>query len=643
VGKTFRLGERVFEIVGVAPRGFTGTENGIFTDVFLPTMMHAGVVRDDWTWFRTLARLQPGQATEPVRARLDATSQNFERQRMQRIPGLTKLGIDQQLSQIVVLEPAAAGASELQRNYRVALIALGVLVALVLLIACANVANLMTAQAAARAREMALRVSIGAGRGRLIQLVLVESAWMALLSAVLGGWFAWQSAPFVVSMINPAGNPARLTLPADWRVAGFGLVLTTLVMLLFGLAPALRASAVKPARALKGGSDPPARRRLTHTLIAVQVAFCFLVLFVAGLFGATFVRLSHVDTGFSSERLLLLDTAAPKDEASVYWDQVAERLRATPGVEKVAISGWPLLNGGSWNGFISVQGGPMGPTLGYFLGVSPGWLDTMEIRLIEGADFRAQDISPGAAIVNEAFVKAFFHGVDPMGKPFAKGLAPYVVVGVAADAVYRNVREGIIPVAYVPLHGVDTKGVATPLSHATFAVRTSSAHPLAMAATLRREVTRARGEFRVSNVRSQAELVAAQTVRERLVAMLALFFAGVALLLAAIGLYGVLDYSVLQRRREIGIRIAIGAQAMDIARRVTGEVFGMVMAGAAAGVGLGMVSVRYIEALLYQVKPADPLMVAIPMVTVVAVAILAAAPAVVRAVRIDAVKMLRSE
>ncbi len=191
------------------------------------------------------------------------------------------------------MEPAAAGASGLQQNYRPALLALAVLVALVLLIACANVANLMTAQAAARAREMALRVSIGAGRGRLVQLVLVESAMIAFLAAAMGGVFAWWSAPFVVGMINPPDNPARLSLPADWRVLGFGLALTLAVTFLFGLAPALRASAVNPASALKGGSDPHARRRSMHALIAAQSAFCFLVLFVAGLFVTTFDRLSH--------------------------------------------------------------------------------------------------------------------------------------------------------------------------------------------------------------------------------------------------------------------------------------------------------------------------------------------------------------
>jgi ABC-type antimicrobial peptide transport system permease subunit len=204
-------------------------------------------------------------------------------------------------------------------------------------------------------------------------------------------------------------------------------------------------------------------------------------------------------------------------------------------------------------------------------------------------------------------------------------------------------REPILPVAYVPFHPVDANGAMQPIRQATFIVRTASANPLALASTLRREVPRAGSDFRVSNIRTQAELVRAQTVRERLLGMLALFFAVVALLLAGIGLYGVLDYSVVQRQREIGIRMAIGAQAGDIARRVTADVFLMVLVGALAGVTLGLGGVRYIAALLYQVKPTGVDMLALPAAAILAAALLAALPAVIHAVRIDPVTSLRSE
>lgn len=652
IGRTFRMAvdarasepiSTLYEIVGVVAGPFAGTETGTVTDIFVATMMHPGVVHDDWTWHRILARLKPGAAVEPVRAKLDAESQAFERERAKGFKGMSKESIDKFLAQTLVLEPAGAGASQLQQSYRRSLVALAVLVGLVLLIACANVANLMTAQAAARSREMALRVSIGAGRWRLVQLVLVESAMLALLAAAIGGVFALWAAPFVVSRINPPDNPARLALPADWRVLAFGMILTLGVILLFGLIPALRASAVKPASALKGGEDPHSRRPLMHALIGAQVAFGFLVLFVAGLFAATFERLSNRPVGFSAERVLTLETVAQRPQPPVFWDQVVEHLRGVPGVEAVALAGFPLLGDAAWNGFISVNGAPPGPVLGYFLNVSPGWTEAMKVAFVDGRDFRPDETFPGVAIVNETFVKQFFNGENPIGRSFEKGNSRCQVVGVVRDAPYWKLRDPILPVAYVPFHSVDGSGALKPIRGGTLIVRTSSANPLAMASTLRREVQRARPEFRVSNIRTQMEINQSQTVRERLLAMLAQFFAVVAVLLAGIGLYGVLDYSVLQRRREIGIRIAIGARAGDIAGRVTAEAFSMVAAGAAAGVALGLASVRFIDTLLYQVKANDPAMLAVPAVTILAAALLAALVPVIRAVRIDPVTMLRSD
>jgi predicted permease len=648
LGRSFRMDENLYQIVGVAPERFTGTEPGTVTDIFIPTMMHPGVVRSDWTWMRTLARVKPGVPLESLREQLNAISLAFETERAKGFLAFPKQELDNWLKQKVLLEPAAAGVSDLQNDYRRPLVALGVLVVLVLLIACANVANLMTAQAAARAREMALRVSIGAGRRRLVQLVLVESAWIAIFAAALGGVFAWWSAPLVVRMINPPDNPAHLALPADWRVLGFGVALTIGVTLLFGLAPALRASATNPVSALKGGEDPHSRRRLMHALVAVQTAFCFLVLFVAGLFVATFERLSHQSTGFSAERLLTLETVAERPQSPDYWDQVTEHLRSVPGVERVGLASSVLLGGWSWNNFISVNGAPSNGVLAYMLSVSPGWAEAMKIPFIGGRDFRASDKYPGVAIINETFAREYFNSENPIGKSFemAPGGGPrlrFEVVGLVGDVRYRNIREPILPQAYYPFRSVDAKGALRPQGFGTFIVRTSSPNPLAMASILRREVPRARPEFRVSNIRTQAEINQAHTVRERLLARLALFFAVVALLLAGVGLYGVLDYSVLQRRREIGIRMALGAPAGHIARRVTVDVFSMVLAGALGGLALGMASVRYIEALLYQVKPTDPGMLALPSLTILAAALMAALPAIIRAVRIDPATVLRAE
>jgi putative ABC transport system permease protein len=649
VGRSFRLGNDLYEIVGVAPQGFTGTEPGTFIDIFLPTMMNPWVERSDASWFRPFAVLKPGVAIEPLRTRLDAIQRTFNEERARAWTSQTKLFLERFLNQKLLLQPAASGVSGMQNSYSRSLVVLSVLVALVLLIACANVANLITAQAAARAREMALRVSIGAGRWRLVQMVLVESALLGFLAAAIGGLFAWWAAPFVVGRINPPDNPARLALPADWRVLGFGMALALAVTFVFGLAPALRASSLKPASALKGGDDPHSRRRLMHTLISAQVAFCFIVHFSAGLFVASFHRLANQPLGFSPEGVLTLDSAAKRPQPAELWEQVSDHLRTVGGVQSVALAAWPLLSGTGSNGFIWVNGAPT-EVLAYFLAVSPGWIDTMRIPLIEGRDLRPGETYPNVAIVNQAFVRQCLGGdANPVGKWFERETGDGVtrarlqVVGVAGDARYRNMREPITPTAYVPFASVDRKGAPQPKGSATFVVRTSSPNPGALGAILRQEVPRARPEFRVSNIRSQVDLDRQHTVRERLLAMLGVFFAAVALLLSGIGLYGVLDYSVLQRRREIGIRIAIGAPAADIARRVIVEALYMVLVGAVAGLVVGLASVRFVAALLYQVHATEMGMLVPPCLTILASALLAALPALVRAVRIDPVAMLRAE
>jgi len=411
------------------------------------------------------------------------------------------------------------------------------------------------------------------------------------------------------------------------------------VTFLFGLLPALRASAVKPASALKGGDDPHSRRRLMHALIAVQVAFCFVVHFAAGSFVSTLDKLAHQPTGFSAERLLTIETVARRPQPTELWYQVAGHLRELSGVESAAVAAWPLLDNNGQNGFVSVNGAPPHELLAYFLPVSPGWLDTMKIPLIDGRDFRSGDTNPGVALVNQAFAKEYFNGEDPVGKSFDRGKQHLEIVGLVRDARYRDMREPITATAYIPLRFPPPES----LDRATFLVRTSSSNPLALASLLRQEIQRARLEFRVSNLRTQMEINEAQTVRERLLAMLAVFFAAVGLLLAGIGLYGVLDYSVLQRRREFGIRLALGAPASNIVRRVTVGVFSMVLLGSAAGAGIGLLLEPYVKSLLYQVKPSDLSALILPSLTILVATLLAVLPAVIRALRIDAPAMLRVE
>jgi predicted permease len=651
VGRTFRTGNDVLEIVGVAPKGFQGTETGSPTDVFAPIAMKnpRTLASLNNFWMRILLQLKPGVAAEPIQDKLRATFYSIQEERVKGFPAQSKRDRDRMFQERLSLAAASSGRSNVQRYYAQPLMILGLLVAMVLLIACANVANLMTAQASARAREMALRVSIGAGRWRLVQLVLVESAWLALLSTALGGVFAWWSAPFIVRMMAPGAYPVQFELPFDWRVFGFGLLLAAAVTFLFGLTPAMRASAVKPVSALRGGEDPHWRGRLMRLLIAAQVAFCFLVHLSAGMFVTTFERLSNQPMGFSSERILNLEAVTSSPQSPVLWGQVAEYLRGVPGVEKVGLIGWPLLSGESAVGNISINGAPPSEVFADFVTISPGWADLMRIPLLSGRDFRPNDAYPAVAIVNQAFAKQYFNGQDPVGRWFdrvepAGGRATIQVVGWIRDARSRDrLRVPVRPTAYIPFPSTDSSGAWKPAGRGTFVIRTASRNPLAMAGILRKEVAEARPGFRVRDVHTQVELNQTDTVRERMLAVLASFFAIVALLLAGVGLYGVLDYSVVQRRREIGIRIAIGAQPADIVRRVSADGFAMVLLGAAAGLAIGMASVRYIGSLLFQVRLTDVSILALPSLAIFGAALLAALPAVIRAIRIDPVKMLRSQ
>jgi predicted permease len=651
IGQAIRLNDQTYEIVGVAPRGFIGTEPGRITDVFVPATMNVEALNSPgWSWFRIWVRPRPGVLAAEVQQVVQTAFTEEHRQRVKTMtPETPRAAIDAYLKNTIVLLPAASGASGMQKNFRRPLLILGALVVLVLLIACTNVANLLIGQAVSRGREMALRVSIGAERWRLIRLVLVESALLAICASLVGTLVGWWFAPLIVSMLAPAEDPVRLVLDADWRAIAFAVMLALLVTCFFGLAPAVRASSFNPLSALRGASNPRGHRRLMDGLIAVQMAFCVFVLVVAALFVATFTRLSNLPLGFAHEHSLVIDVMERgKPQPVETWTQLTDSLRQIPGVDAAAMAGWALLSENRWTGLIFVAGRPLDTRPAYFLEVAPGFFDTMRIDRIDGRDFRLGDRAPrvdeqnqpipGVAIVNETFARLYFDGRNPIGgqvtvrRGKTNVQTPIEIVGVVRDTLYANVRDPIRPIVFVPM-GARNNG--------TVLIRTSG-DPLALASTLRHQISAARPGLRMQ-VAPMTSLVRRQIIRERLLAALSLFFAAIALLLACVGLYGVLNYGIVQRRREIGIRMALGARAAHVVRGVARHMTVMVTVGAVVGLAAGLSFGRVVERLLFQVKAVDPLVLATPLGTLAAAAALAALPPILRAVRIDPAQTLRAE
>jgi predicted permease len=370
--------------------------------------------------------------------------------------------------------------------------------------------------------------------------------------------------------------------------------------------------------------------------VAAQVAFCFLVHFVAGLFVGSFDRLVSQPTGFDAQGLLIANVRAQDKVPLAGWQEVEDRLRELPGVAAAGTSRWPLMSDYIGRSQVWVAGKRPKDESPLFLEVSPGWFETMRIPFRDGAAFRRAQAN--AVVVNQRFAAEYLPGRVATGAAFERRIqnrmTPFEITGVTGDVRSRGMRDPFEPTMFVPFGESDW---------GSFLVRVDGPNPLALASTLREEIPRVRPEFRVSNITTQEALVQSHTIRERLLAMLSAFFAGVALVLAAVGLFGVLSYAVVQRTREIGIRMALGAKPGHVARKVTAEVFGMLILGSVAGLAAGLAAERYIESLLFEVKATDAPMLALPVVTIFAAALVAALPPVLRAIRIDPATALRSE
>jgi putative ABC transport system permease protein len=640
VGRSLRVGGAAYTIVGVVQPGFTGTETGTVTDVFLPTAMNRSVSEVGDSWIRILVHLEPGVSAPSLRDRLTPIFLAFREEKSRGMRGTRPELVQRFLSERMDIHPAPSGVSGLQQEYRRPLLALGLLVALVLGIACVNLAQLQAAHTAARRGELALRTAIGAGRRRLVQMIAVESLVVAALATLVGWVFAVGTTRYVLRLLGGA-HPVRLDLAPDWRVAAFAGLLALLATASFGLAPAWRSAAIRPMHAIRGGAGD--RRRLAPVLIAMQSAFCAVIVVFAALFVGTFDRIARQPMGFTADGVVLVDVFSRSPQPLTAWDDASAALAGVPGVERVAMAAYPLLSGQSSNGFIAIAGGIPERTLSTFLSVSPGWLDAMRVSLVAGRDFGPADTRPGSAIVNQAFADTYFAGLDPIGRTFDRTNASgrFTVVGVVANVRYRDLRGAIQPTAFLPRRVVDAKGQTEAVWGGTFVVRTGLADPAAVATTLRRTIAARQPSLLVSTVRTQHELIEAATRRERLLSLLGAFFAAVALLLAGVGLYGVLDDAVVQRRREIGIRLAIGAGAAHVLRTATAGALTMVGVGGLAGWGGAVLLARSLGALVYDVQATSPAIAAAPCIALLTVAGLAALRPALQALRIDPARVLR--
>jgi predicted permease len=649
VGSKFAFGEKRREIVGVAQESFTGIEPGRLVDLWVPIAMYdAGgftFTNREWNWLGVLGRLNPGVARERARDVLQAPFSQFRRELMARRSGPQNPPerIERDINAPLTLESAANGPSGLRRQFDRPLWILSILAGLVLLISVSNVANLYLARAALREREMSLRLSIGASRLRLVQQMLIESVLIAGVASVCGLLFARVAGPSIIEMLAPSTNPVYLDLRSDWRMLAFLCIAGALTSMLFGLAPALRASGVAPIGVLRS-EEPRAscRNGLPRPLVAVQVSFSLAMLFVAGLLLLSFGRLANTDLGFGKDDVLLvkIEARAVQDPevARIADLQLLERVRSVPGVSHASLSAWPLFSHGGWISLVRVAGHESDTFSPPHIPVSPGFFDSMRIRLVEGRDFLPSDsepLEPTAVIVNEAFVRRYFGAVSPIGRVYDRtGQGKPVrqeIVGVVTDARLDNPRSLPPPTVYVPLRGLGTMQVRT------------AGDALALRAVIDREIRATHPSLRATEFALQATLVANTLLRERLLALLSGFFAAVGLLMAAVGLYGVLSYSVVRRTREIGIRIALGAKSGALVIAVVRDAALMTGIGIVVGLAGGVYLAGFVKGWLHEVRATDAFSIAMPVGCLLLTAFFAAVPAARRASRLDPAEALRSE
>jgi putative ABC transport system permease protein len=658
IGRYIMLNRVAFTIIGVTPPAFFGPEVGQRFDVAIPLGTEQLIDgsesvldrRSTW-WLRMVARLQPGQSVTAA-----ATALNGIRPQIREATLPTDWRpewLADYLTKPFTLAPAATGESFLRSRYQQPLVAIMVVVGLVLLIACANIANLLLARAAARRHELSVRQALGASRARLGGQLLLESLVLSGTGALLGLGLAQGISRLLVRALSVRGGAVFLDLSIDWRVLVFTVAVTVGTALLFGTAPALTATRVEPIDALKeqGRGVGGGRARFAATLVTAQVALSLVLVVAAGLFVRTFAALANRDLGFDRTGVLVArvdaqnSSAAPADRLRLF-QRIRAAAAAVPGVERAALSNVTPVSGMSWEEDAEIVGAPPPPQDErhvHLNGVSPGWFATYRTPLLAGRDLDARDQAnaPRTAVVNQAFVRQFLHGESPLGHrihlPDRPGHAnpDAEIVGVVADAVYRSVRQDIPATMYVPLPQAELWGAAVALT-----VRAARGSPLLLTRSIAAAITGVDPDVSLT-FRELADQVSASLAQERLVAWLSGCFGALALLLAALGLYGVTAYAVNRRRGELGIRMALGAAPQGVVRLVLRRVGVMVGVGVTAGALATWWAAQLAAALLYDVSPRDGLTLAGAALALVAVGAVAAWLPARRAARIDPVDVLR--
>src|SRR4051812_26199258 len=641
IRQTIKLSDQTYTIVGVMPRGFAfpSTRAQVWTPVAFNSAERA---TRDTNFIDVVARLKPGVSLQQAQANMTAVAQS----QTQRYPQ-TNVGIGVKL---VSFQEQMVG------NVRPMLVVLLGAVGFVLLIACANVANLLLARAAARNREMAIRGALGASRSRVVRLLLTESVLLAIVGGALGIILAIWSLDLLVSL-----KPANLPRLAEIGVNRIALLFTAAVSIftgvLFGLVPAWQVSKTDLNEGLKEsgrGSDAPRRQRMRSLLVISEVALSLVLLVGAGLMIRSFARLLAVDPGFKPDHVLTAFVSLPvakyqtREEQVAFYDRLLERLRNVPGVSAAGVvTDIPLYGGGS-TGF-DVEGRPPAPpgqrAMTDYRISSPDYFSAMGMRMVKGRAFTPHDTedAPGVVIINETMVARYFPGEDPIGKRLDMSgdpKDPREIVGVVSDVRNYGVDAEVKPEVYVPLFQ-SSPGYLSSISSALTVIVRSTVDPTAFGQTVREQVQALDKDQPVSEIKTMEWYLADSMAQRRFNMLLLGTFAGLALILAAVGIYGVIAYTVTQRTHEMGIRIALGARGADILRLVFSNAMATTITGIVVGLGAAFALTRLLRSLLYQVTATDPVVFAtIPLLLLTVAAIATYLPAR-RAMKVDPITALR--